>query len=164
MNSPSSMLERFGWWQRASRRERAALAAGGAVIVIAFLVSVVIVPLREALAHAPQERAQRKALLAQARERLAVIQSIKTGVAAPVDAHAAIERALDAQHLGPADAAIDTANDRISLTLPAARITDAAAIVATLAHAGLRVSAATLSARADTSDVRSELTFVRSAP
>lgn len=164
MNSLSSMFERFAWWQRASPRERAALAIGGAVIVVAFFVSVVIVPLRDTLAHAPQDRAQRKALLAQARDRLAAIQTVKASVAPPVDARGAIERALDGQHIGRADATIDTTNDRISLTLPAVRIADAAAIVAALAHAGLRVSAATLAARADTSDVRSELTFIRSTP
>ncbi|MEP7063751.1 MAG: type II secretion system protein GspM [Betaproteobacteria bacterium] len=161
MSAAIAWLDRFAWWQRASPRERAIVGGGVAVVVAAIAVSVIVLPLRDALAHAPAERAQRKALLAQAEQRAAIIQTIPPQPPAAVDARTAIERALDRHGIARGDATIDTANDRIALTLPATRIADVAAVVDALMRDGLRVNAATLAARADSADVRAEIAFAR---
>jgi hypothetical protein len=157
-------LDRYAWWQRATQRERVALGVAAVVIITAFIISVVIMPVRDALVRAPRDRAQRKALMAQARQRVAAIQSLNVIAAPRTDARASIARALDRQGVARSDATIDTANDRIVLTLPAVRIAVAAAIMDTLTRDGLRVAGATLAARADSPDLRAEITFMRAAP
>jgi type II secretory pathway component PulM len=162
MSVAMAWLDRVAWWQHATSRERAAVGIGVTVVAVAIVASVIVLPLRDALAHAPAERAQRNALLAQAEQRVATIQTIPPQPPAAVNARTAIERALDRRGIARGDATIDTANDRIALTLPAARITDVAAVVDALMRDGLRVTAATLAARAESADVRAEIAFARS--
>ena len=164
MNALARLVERNPWWQRAGRRERVVLVAGVAIVAIALLATFVVTPLHDSLAQAPQQRALRKALLGQAQSRLAAITAAKPAAAAPVDARAAIERALDRQGISRADATIDTANARIGVTLPAVRLANAAALMDSLARDGLRVASATLAARADSADLRAEIALVRAAP
>ena len=164
MTPTLAFLDRYPWWQRATARERVAVGIGAGVLVIALVASIVVVPMQAALADAPQQRAQRKALLDVAKQRVTAIGTLRRDAMPRVDARASIEAALDRQHIARGDATIDTANDRIALTLPAVRIGDAAAIIDALAHDGLRVSAATLAARADSPDIRAEIAFVRANP
>ena len=154
-------LAQFGWWQRASARERAMLATGAVVVIVALVGALVVAPMRETLARAPAQRAERKALLAQARERVASINSVRSASLPAVEPRAAIERALDARAIARRDATIDLANDRISLTLPAVSMADAAAVMGALARDGLRATAVNLAARADSPALRAEFTFAR---
>lgn len=154
-------LARFGWWQRATARERAMLAAGAAVVCVAIVGTLVVAPMRDTLAHAPLQRAERKALLVQARERVTSINSPRGASPAAADARAAIERALDARSISRRDATLDLANDRISLTLAAVSVTDAVAVVGALAREGLRATGINFAARADSPAVRAEITFAR---
>lgn len=154
-------LAQFGWWQRATARERAMLVAGATVVIVAVAGTLVIAPMRDTLARAPLQRAERKALLGEARERVASINAAPGASLPPVDARAAIERALDAKAFPRRDATIDLANDRIALTLPAVSVADATAVIGTLAHEGLRATGINFAARADSPAVRAEITFAR---
>lgn len=161
MNTISRTLSRSAWWQRATPREHTAVGVGAVAVVIALAYGLIAQPMYDALVNAPQDRAQRKAQLTQARERLDAIRTLTVGTPPRIDARTAIERALDRQGIARRDATIDTANDRVALTLPAVRLADAVAIIALLAQDGLRVDAATLAARADAPQLRAELNFTR---
>ena len=160
----TAWLERFEWWQRTSARERILIAIGAGVVVVALAATLVVAPVAGALSRAPQARAERKALLAQAASRVDAIRAPATAAAPPLAPRAAIERALDRQGVARSAATIDTAADRIGVTLPAVRLADVAAVVASLARDGLRASAISLSARADSADLRAELAFTRTSP
>ncbi|MEO8848546.1 MAG: type II secretion system protein GspM [Casimicrobiaceae bacterium] len=164
MNIVTRTLERQSWWQRASHRERVALVSAFAIVSVALLASYVALPLRDALVRAPQERALRTALLAQAQLRVTEIANARPPSTAAIDARSAIERALDHQHIGRSDVTIDSTTARIGVTLSAVSLGDAAALIDSLAHEGLRVTDATLAARADAPLLRAELTFSRPAP
>jgi type II secretory pathway component PulM len=154
-------LERYDWWQRTSPRERVLLALGAAIVAIALLVTLVALPVANALSRAPQARAQRLAELAQAHARVDEIRTAAPVAPSTVDPRVAVERALAQAGIARSGAGIDVADGRVAVTLPAVRIADAAALVDALARDGLVVSAATLSAREGGADVRAELTLVR---
>ncbi len=154
-------LAQFGWWQRATARERVMLVAGAAVVIAAVIGTLVVAPMRDTLAGAPLQRAERKALLAQARDRVAAINAVARASPPAVDARAAIERALDARAIARRDATVDLANERIALTLPAVSLADAAAVVGALAREGLRATGINFAARADSPALRAEITFAR---
>jgi type II secretory pathway component PulM len=156
-------LERQEWWQRRSPRERTLLALCVAIVAFAVIALAVVAPLTDLLIHAPQAHAERKALLERAAAQVATIERAVPGAPA-VDARAAIERALDARRIARNAATIDVAQDRIALTLPAARLEDVAALVDGLRRDGLRLVEATLAARADADGMRAELAFAPSGP
>ncbi len=163
MTALDNALARYEWWQRASARERAMLAGGVAIVALVLLAVWVVQPMLDTLRQAPAQRALRKAQLAQAQQRVAAIGSIKPVAPVPLDVRASVDRALQRQHLGGADASVDVADARVGVTLPAVRVADVAALLDTLARDGLRATDVTLASRADSPLVRAELGFTRPA-
>ena len=103
----TAWLERFKWWQRTSARERWLLAFGSVVVGVALVATLVVAPVAGALSRAPQARAERKALLAQAASRVEAIRSPARATAPPLAPRTAIERALDRQGVARSAATID---------------------------------------------------------
>ncbi len=154
-------LDRYPWWQRATRRERVMLVAAALVTGIAIAWLGVWEPVNRELTRMEADMARERALLARARSQTEEIATIT--VAPPrqaADLKSGVEAAL-AQR-GLAATSVELREARVRVVLAAARF-DAliAALGALQRDAGVRVVEATLATRVEPGTVRAELTLVR---
>ncbi len=148
-------------WDRLDARERRWLGAGAFVVAAALAYAYAWHPMTNDLSRAGREAERAQARLARAQDAVAI-----AGIRAPALARepldAAIRGSMARHGIAAADASLDVAGTRATLTIPSARFTAIAGLVDTLAreHA-VHVVDATLAARVEAGRVRAELSLSR---
>lgn len=148
-------------WDRLDARERRWLVAGAVVVAAALAYAFAWHPMTSDLPRAEREAERAQARLSRAQEAVAI-----AGTRAPAPARepldSAIRGAMGRHGIAAADASLDVAGARATLTIPSVRFSAIAGLVDTLAreHA-VHVVDATFTARVEAGRVRAELSLSR---
>jgi type II secretory pathway component PulM len=150
-------------WDRASPRERAALVVGALVVILAVAWAFVWQPLTRDLDRLREAAPAEGAAVARARTYADDIAALSRNVPPQrADLRASIERALGDRGLRAPSIAIDSQNNRVRVTIPAAPLaTLVAALDGIRKDVGAFVAEATIIPRVEPGTVRAEVVFAR---
>ena len=160
-DTASTMVPRA--WDRASPRERAALVVGALVVILAVAWAFVWQPLTRDLDRLREAAPAEGAAVARARTYADDIAALSRNVPPQrADLRASIERALGDRGLRAPSIAIDSQNNRVRVTIPAAPLaTLVAALDGIRKDVGAFVAEATIIPRVEPGTVRAEVVFAR---